>query len=620
MIRKNSVKGKALALLTGVMIMGASFTIFGADNSCGKDAEWSYNESEKELVITGKGKVKYSSEWYKLKIHKVVIKSGITGIEDYTFSDMPDLEKITLPNSVVSFGDYAFENTGIKNFKVTKNIKKMGNGVFSNCDNLETVDWNYKVIPNDTFYGSKNLKTVNMYNKIKKIGDSAFARSGIKSLDLPESIVKIGESAFYKTKHLKSFELPKSVKTIEPNTFSESSVEEVILNDGLKTIKESAFDSSKIKSIKITDSVEEIEERAFINCKKLVNLEIGNGITTINKETFDGCKSLSKVSFGNKVSFIGESSFNECKSLANVDFPSSLDTIDYAAFKNSGLVKVDLSKVGKNVDYWVFSDCDKLESVIIGSQIEEFHVNAIANCKSLKKIVIDGENREFESDGTSIMDKVDKTLLLVAGGVTGTYKIPKAVTSVDPEAFYGCVNITTFDVSENPRFKVIDDVLFRDTVYNEYRGLALVACPLTKTGSFTVPRNTIVIAASAFQNSKLTAVTIPNTVRYIGSCAFEECKGLKKMIIPGSVEKISNSAFWGCENLVRVQIKKGVKYIRRSAFRGCTNLKRIEIPKSVVRIAKSSFKGCEDVTFYCKKSSYAMSYASRKWFIKYKII
>ena len=75
MIKKTSVKGKALALMTGVMIMGASFSVLGAENTCGKNAKWTYNEANKELTISGNGYVESSDKWDKLKIKKLVKKS-----------------------------------------------------------------------------------------------------------------------------------------------------------------------------------------------------------------------------------------------------------------------------------------------------------------------------------------------------------------------------------------------------------------------------------------------------------------------------------------------------------------------------------------------------------------
>ncbi len=50
-------------------------------------------------------------------------------------------------------------------------------------------------------------------------------------------------------------------------------------------------------------------------------------------------------------------------------------------------------------------------------------------------------------------------------------------------------------------------------------------------------------------NDYIVDVTIPNTVEYIGDCAFFGCPYLKKVIIPPSVKEIGWSAFETCDKL-----------------------------------------------------------------------
>ena len=49
--------------------------------------------------------------------------------------------------------------------------------------------------------------------------------------------------------------------------------------------------------------------------------------------------------------------------------------------------------------------------------------------------------------------------------------------------------------------------------------------------------------------SRLTSVTIPNSVTSIGNSAFSGCTNLPSITIPNSVTSIGNSAFYGCTNL-----------------------------------------------------------------------
>lgn len=65
----------------------------------------------------------------------------------------------------------------------------------------------------------------------------------------------------------------------------------------------------------------------------------------------------------------------------------------------------------------------------------------------------------------------------------------------------------------------------------------------------TIPDSVIAIEKSAFENSRVIKVKIPNGVRYIGERAFANCKHLKDINIPKSIALISKEAFLNCEKL-----------------------------------------------------------------------
>ncbi len=120
------------------------------------------------------------------------------------------------------------------------------------------------------------------------------------------------------------------------------------------------------------------------------------------------------------------------------------------------------------------------------------------------------------------------------------------------------------------------------------------------TGEVTIPSqiaygaNTYVVSAIgdyAFAgNSKLTAVSIPETVTRIGKLAFFACVNMQRVTIPASVDEIDGFAFQFCSRLAEVNFEEGsqLKVINEYAF--CrTALAYLSIPESANEICPVAF-------------------------------
>lgn len=102
------------------------------------------------------------------------------------------------------------------------------------------------------------------------------------------------------------------------------------------------------------------------------------------------------------------------------------------------------------------------------------------------------------------------------------------------------------------------------------------------------------IAAGAFSgNTKMTSISIPDTVTKIGNNAFKGCTNLKKVTIPKNVTEIGNNAFYNCKKITGVTIKgSSLVKIGTGTFRKCSSLKSVTIPKNVTEIGKDAFRDC----------------------------
>ena len=175
-----------------------------------------------------------------------------------------------------------------------------------------------------------------------------------------------------------------------------------------------------------------------------------------------------------------------------------------------------------------------------------------------------------------------------------------------------------------------------DLAIKEYTGSASEVSVPSKIDGMTVT----MIGGGAFRGTNVTKVSIPNTVRSIGSrafyyCtslsnvsiapsvtwigqgAFEQCTNLKGIIIPSSVTAISDYVFqdsglenitipnsvtsmgWGvfsdCPNLSSVILPESITMINRGFFCRCPELKDITVPDSVTSIEPYAFENCTNL-------------------------
>lgn len=129
--------------------------------------------------------------------------------------------------------------------------------------------------------------------------------------------------------------------------------------------------------------------------------------------------------------------------------------------------------------------------------------------------------------------------------------------------------------------------------------------PSSYTGEITIPASITVdsktysvigVGAGAFESSTVTKVTLPNSIKYIGSSAFWKAAQLTGVSLPNGLETISDAAFQECSNLVTLSIPSTVTEIGSYAFYRCTSLTSLTIPSGVTEIKDQAFFGCTSLS------------------------
>lgn len=169
----------------------------------------------------------------------------------------------------------------------------------------------------------------------------------------------------------------------------------------------------------------------------------GKKVTKIGKEAFYKCANLTVVSFSDRIEEIGNFAFYGCSSLKNVQLPSSLKNLGSASFGNcpyleslyipSSIERVSSTPswpAGTPVYRGPFEDCQNLETVSFGSDINKIPSYLFEECIGLIQVEIPGTVTEIEKEAFYKCTN----LVSVSFG--------KWVGSIDCAAYSGCTALS----------------------------------------------------------------------------------------------------------------------------------------------------------------------------------
>ena len=271
-----------------------------------------------------------------------------------------------------------------------------------------------------------------------------------------------------------------------------------------------------------------------------------------------------------RVTCIGEHAFYVCRKLTDVTIPNSVISIENYAFAicerlSSITIPNGVTSIGRSA----FDGCDAITSVIIPNSVRRID-KAFYDCRNLRSVTI----------GTN-------------------------VTYIDLLAFDGRTKVTdvTWNAINGPVYNFGSQVE-RFTFGEGVKTIPHAICKeMSKLTSITIPNSVTSIGNYAFQDCKnLTSIILPNSVTSIGSYAFCGCTKLKSITIPNSVTKIENHAFQNCANLQSITLPSSLTDIGQYAFDKCSGLTSLIIPNSVEFIGDYAFFGCPNLTVYTSSS------------------
>ncbi|MBQ2903592.1 MAG: leucine-rich repeat protein [Clostridia bacterium] len=558
------------------------------------------------------------------KLADVTLNEGLVSIGNYAFSGCYSLEKIEIPSTVTTIGERAFESSGLKKIEIPASVNSIGLHAF-----LASVS-EFDVDEENRMYSSDENGVLFNKNKTELIQyPSVNERT---SYTVPDGVVSVAEGAFINAKKLETVVLPAGLKRIGDQAFSNcSALSGITIPSGVTSLGGGAFsDCDGLTEITIPASVGIIGASAFIDCESLSKVEISDGVTAIGSYAFEDCDALKEIIIPASVETIGYDAFSWCESLTKVTLNEGLVLIDDRAFDYCPkLAEITIPASVTYIGYDAFYGCGALKTVNIGGNKNiTIDTRAFRSCNALEAINVDEANAGYSSENGVLFNK-DKTALIKypAGKTETSYEIPDGVETIGYEAFEyaknlesitmtdsvkrieeyafeGCEKLEKITISDNIEY-ISEDAFYGTLLYNEeefnqdgalyvdniFFGIRRdLETPVTE---YEIKDGTVYIMPGAFSSMyDLTKVTIPASVKVIGTNAFAQCQKLASVTFEdGSMLKeIGDRAFATCLSLYEINVPDGTKKIGQEAFYGCTNLKVISLPDSTESVACDAFE------------------------------
>lgn len=283
---------------------------------------------------------------------------------------------------------------------------------------------------------------------------------------------------------------------------------------------------------------------------------VSGGIKITNMNVIPGVGSTLSIPTtidGYQVKAIGEYAFSDDfhgnAQITSVEIPASVTEIPFGAFAGCTSLKEVTFASGSQLTTlrpYAFADCSALMTINLPDSVTTIYEYAFLNCTSLTSFHL------------------------------------KNVSTLSVSVFAGCTALTTFSANASGGFTI-------DNGKAVYKNDSLLAYAAGNTAtSYPVLSGTKRIEEGAFAAAvKLTSVTFPESLTYIGIGAFERCTGIHSVVLHQSCATIASLAFSGSGINDVTLYSNGNTQIGQNAFGEFPAEGKINVPNSTISYYKS---------------------------------
>lgn len=343
-----------------------------------------------------------------------------------------------------------------------------------------------------------------------------------------------------------------------------------------------------LRKIKDSDKINKVGALAFKGCVNLKEVNLTN-LEEIGSQAFSGCTSLSSISLNN-IKAIKDSVFAGCTSLKEITVPDSCTVLEGYAFDDcTGLTKVTIGKGITEIGRHTFDDCANLKSIDIQGSITAIGEEAFRNSGYYKNNENwDNEVLYYKKEITSGAFKY--YLIEAKTNISGAYTVKDGTKLIAEKAFYDRDSLSSVTIPDSVEY--INSSAFEgcdNLTQVQYNGDIASWCNISFDNS----------SANPLSNATTTGL-------YIKKSGTNEYELIKNLVIPNSITEIKDYAFYHCRSLEGATIPNSVTSIGSWAFSVCPSLTSIAVDTS-----NSAYKSIDE-NLYSKDEKRLIQYAIGK--------
>ena len=346
--------------------------------------------------------------FYRCDITSVKLPNTLKLIDDKAFLECPNVKELTIPASVDSIGNYAFnawdalEQVTIED---SPNVLHAGRGGYSVMSSM----FSDQPLLKKAYVGRNHICPTVGASMDYEI--NLFARSRVEEITFGDYVTEIQKHELLGCNLLKKVNLSKNITSIGDIAF-----------DGCELLSE----------IAIPDGVEEIGKRAFNNCSVMPDQKLPSKLRTISQEAFRRCFALTSVTIPASIQSIGASAFVECYGVTSLKLEDSPNAIQlpcrvFDDFRNLKTLYIGRNYIAEYDWYGNFiSNHPTLEEATVAGDITEVQNQMLNGCAVLKKVTLGDKITRIGIDaftGCSILEDIN---------------LPAILEKIDTRAFRRC--------------------------------------------------------------------------------------------------------------------------------------------------------------------------------------